>query len=73
MRLLVTIGKNMYSSLIYNWAFLYLASMSWINPTEKELSNKVYDLNSAEDGEASEESHCASNHSQLCHQGNLKM
>ena len=73
MRLLVTIDKNMYNSLIYNCALLYLAFISWINPTEKELSNKVYDLNSTEDGEASEESHCAFNHTHLCHQGNLKM
>ena len=38
---------------------------------EKELDSKVDDLDATEDGEASEESHCASNEAKLGNQGHL--
>ena len=40
-------------------------------PPQEELGCKVEDLDATEDGEASEESHCATNQTQLCHQGHL--
>lgn len=38
---------------------------------EKELDSKVDNLDATEDGETSEESHCASNKTQLGDQGHL--
>ena len=38
---------------------------------EKELDSKVDNLDATEDGETSEESHCASNKTQLGNQGHL--
>ena len=38
---------------------------------EKELDSKVDDLDATEDGEACEEPHGASNHTQLGNQGHL--
>ena len=38
---------------------------------EKELDSKVDNLDATEDGEASEESHCASNEAKLGNQGHL--
>ena len=42
-----------------------------LNFPKKELCSKVKNLDATEDGEASEESHCATNQTQLCHQGHL--
>ena len=44
---------------------------SW-EETLKKPEKEVDDLNSAEDGEASEKTHCASNQTQLGFHGNLK-
>ena len=46
-------------------------SISIFDFLEKELDSKVDDLDSTEDGEASEESHCPSNQTQLGNQGHL--
>ena len=46
-------------------------SNSSLNFHQKELWSKVKNLDATKDGEASEESHCASNQTQLGHQGNL--
>ena len=40
-------------------------------PSEAELGGKVENLDATEDREAGEESHCASNHTQLGNQGHL--
>ena len=44
-----------------HWYFAFIA----VHLPEKELGRKVNDLDATEDGEASEESHCASDHTQL--------
>ena len=50
--------------------FLFLAAASHFSP-EEELEGKVDDLDATQDREASEESHGASNQTQLGNQGHL--
>ena len=50
---------------------MFLALNFSLNFPKKELCSKVKNLNATEYGETSEESHCASDHTQLGHQGHL--
>ena len=53
---------------------IYLLSWrSRLHFLKKEFNSKVKDLDSTEDGKASEESHCTTNDTQLSHQGHLWM
>ena len=51
---------------------MFLALNFSLNFPKKELCSKVKNLDSTKNGKASEESHRASNHTQLGHQSHLK-
>ena len=50
---------------------MFLALNFSLNFPKKEFCSKVKNLDATEDGEASEESHCASNQTQLSHHSHL--
>ena len=53
------------------WFFFVSATYQF--PTEEELWSKVDNLEATENWESGEESHCASNQTQLCNQSHLEM